>query len=155
MLGAERPRDVAEVINYVAAMRDERREAWFHGVCFAVRRTVLESIGFPDTYRQLGGHEDKEYLVRCLRHGVRVGTVGSAVFHHFGSITQKALKQETGQKSLGDRHLAYLRMGLGWWARKRFKAQQNRLRIDGSRQEQARHGMSLHMLREQGQWQCL
>ena len=99
------------------------RPGWFHGVCFAVRRTVFEAIGFPDTDRRLGGREDVEYLVRCTRHHVPVGTVGDALLHHFGSITQKAIKLETGQKDLGDRDYFYAKLGMSWWARKRFKAE--------------------------------
>ena len=66
---------------FTAAMKGVVRRGWFHGVCFAVRRRVFEAIGFPDTDRQLGGREDVEFLVRCLRHGVPVGTVGDALLH--------------------------------------------------------------------------
>jgi N-acetylglucosaminyl-diphospho-decaprenol L-rhamnosyltransferase len=140
---------------FTAAMNTELREGWFHGVCFAVRRSVFNQVGFPDTDRELGGHEDKEFLVRCLRHGIKVGTVGSAVFHHFGSITQKAIKEETKQKSLGDRHYAYRRMGMGWWARKRFKAAERQQQSAWSRSELARRGFTLHMLRENAGWKYL
>jgi len=57
---------------FTAAMHGVLRRGWFHGVCFAVRRRVFETIGFPDTDRRLGGREDVEYLVRCLRNGVSV-----------------------------------------------------------------------------------
>lgn len=137
---------------YVREMNGVSRSGWFHGVCFAVRRRVFETVGFPDTDRQLGGHEDKEFLVRCLRHGVPVGTVGSSVLHHFGSITQKAMKKESGAKSLGDRHHAYRRMGMGWWARKKFKTEQRRQVEAWSKEESAAHGMTLHMLRDKGGW---
>jgi hypothetical protein len=107
-------------------MKGTVRRGWFHGVCFAVRRRVFEAIGFPDTDRRLGGREDVEFLVRCLRNDVPVGTVGDALLHHFGSITQKAIKLETGQKDLGDRDYFYARVGMGWLARKRFKAERVR-----------------------------
>ncbi len=69
---------------------------WFHGVCFSVRRQVFERIGFPDTDRLLFGREDAEFRARCLRAGLDVGTVGAALIHHFGSITQAAMKKEQG-----------------------------------------------------------
>ena len=103
------------------------RRGWFHGVCFAVRRGVFERIGFPDTDRQLGGREDVEFLVRCLRHEIPVGTVGDSLLHHFGSITQKAIKLETGQPDLGDRRHFYAKVGMGWLARKRFKRERRAL----------------------------
>ena len=138
---------------YVDKMRGTVRRGWFHGVCFAVHRSVFEQVGFPDTERQLGGHEDKEFLFRCLAAGIPVGTVGDAVLHHFGSITQKALKQETKVRHLGDRHLFYRKVGLGWWGRKRYKWQEAR-RVSASRDtEHARTGMTLHMLRTGDHWQ--
>lgn len=137
---------------YLVKMAGTVRRGWFHGVCFAVHRSVFEAIGFPDTDRRLGGHEDMEYLVRCQRAGIPVGTVGDAVFHHFGSITQKALKKETGAKALGDRHYFYSRLGMGWLARKRFKLQRERQRDQWSAEETKRTGHSLHMLRENGAW---
>ena len=89
----------AHAATFCERMAGSLRRGWFHGVCFAVRRSVFETIGFPDTDRRLGGREDVEYLVRCQRNGVPVGTVGDALLHHFGSITQKAIKLETGQRT--------------------------------------------------------
>lgn len=128
------------------------RRGWFHGVCFAVRRRVFERIGFPDTDRQLGGREDVEFLVRCLRHGVPVGTVGDALLHHFGSITQKAIKLETGAKDLGDRDHFYRKVGMNWLERKRFKRQRRQQARTWVHAETAARGWSLHMLREAGAW---
>jgi GT2 family glycosyltransferase len=133
------------------AMRGQVRRGWFHGVCFAVRRRVFETIGFPDTDRQLGGREDVEFLVRCQRNGVPVGTVGDVVLHHLGSVTQRALKRQLGVCELGDRHYFYRKLGMGWLARKEFKR---------TRREQARAwtaterggGYSMLMLRRDGAW---
>jgi N-acetylglucosaminyl-diphospho-decaprenol L-rhamnosyltransferase len=133
-------------------MTGSLRRGWFHGVCFAVRRKVFETIGFPDTDRQLGGREDVEFLVRCTRHGVPVGTVGDALLHHFGSITQKAIKLETGQDDLGDRHHFYAKVGMGWWARKRFKQQRRSAARAWVAQERPERGYVMHMLRREGAW---
>ncbi len=152
---AEGPLDydfAAHSAAFVQAMQGTLRRGWFHGVCFAVRRTVFEKIGFPDTDRRLGGREDVEFLVRCLRNGVPVGTVGDALLHHFGSITQKAIKLETGQKDLGDRDYFYARVGMGWLARKRFKAQRRKAARSWLSSEMAKAGFALHMLRSDGRW---
>ena len=137
---------------FVTAMAGTLRPGWFHGVCFAVRRTVFEAIGFPDTDRRLGGREDVEYLVRCKRNGIPVGTVGDALLHHFGSITQKAIKLETGAKDLGDRDYFYARVGMNWLARKRFKAERMSLARQWVDSERAAHGYAMHMLRDAGAW---
>jgi N-acetylglucosaminyl-diphospho-decaprenol L-rhamnosyltransferase len=153
---AEGPLDydfAAHSREFVASMSGTLRKGWFHGVCFAVRREVFERIGFPDTDRQLGGREDVEFMLRCTRHGVPVGTVGDALLHHFGSITQKAIKLETGQSDLGDRDHFYAKAGMNWLARKRFKRERRRLARDWVAAERAAHGYAMHMLREAGAWQ--
>lgn len=142
----------AHAASFTAAMAGTVRRGWFHGVAFAVRREVFERIGFPDTDRQLGGREDVEYLVRCRRQEVPVGTVGDALLHHFGSITQKAIKLETGEADLGDRHHFYAKLGMGWLERKRFKRErraQARAWVAG---ERAAHGFAMHMQRVDGRW---
>ncbi|WP_295641743.1 glycosyltransferase [uncultured Methylibium sp.] len=142
----------AHAAAFTASMAGTLRSDWFHGVCFAVRREVFERIGFPDTDRQLGGREDVEFLVRCLRHGVPVGTVGDALLHHFGSITQKAIKLETGADDLGDRHHFYAKLGMGWLARRRFKRERRESARRWVAAERAAHGYAMHMHRQQGRW---
>jgi GT2 family glycosyltransferase len=137
---------------FVEKMAGSLRRGWFHGVCFAVRRKVFETVGFLDTDRQLGGREDVEFLERCKRHGVPVGTVGDALLHHFGSITQKAIKEETGQVDLGDRDHFYTKLGMNWLARKRFKAERKKMAREWVAQERAERGFAMHMLREGGGW---
>jgi GT2 family glycosyltransferase len=142
----------AHAAAFVKTMAGTLRPGWFHGVCFAVRKRVFESIGFLDTDRRLGGREDVEYLVRCQRNGVPVGTVGDALLHHFGSITQKAIKLETGQKDLGDRDYFYAKLGMGWLARKRFKSARKQMARSWLAQEAAAGGQAMHMLRRGGRW---
>jgi len=143
---------VAHAQAFTRAMAGVVRPGWFHGVCFAVRRRVFERIGFLDTDRQLGGREDVEFLVRCQRNGIPVGTVGATIIHHFGSITQKAIKEETGQKDLGDRQHFYAKLNLGWLARKRFKSERRKLARRWVATEKQQHGLSIHMQRVDGAW---
>jgi len=128
------------------------REGWFHGVAFAVRREVFHRIGYLDTDRLLFGREDSEFLFRCRRHGLRVGTVGAALMHHFGSITQNAMKKEQQVKKFGDHRYFYARVGMGWWDRQRFKLERKRRDAHWARTERAAHGVTLHMQRRGGAW---
>lgn len=131
---------------FLAKMRGRVREGWFHGVCFSVRRSVFQKIGYLDTDRLLYGREDAEFLARCKRHGLRVGTVGDALMHHFGMITQTAMKKEQGVSKFGDHRYFYSKIGLNWWGRQQAKfarKAQTRRWVD---EERARFGMTLHMV---------
>ncbi|GAP36661.1 glycosyltransferase family 2 protein [Piscinibacter sakaiensis] len=138
---------------FVAEMRDVLRRGWFHGVCFAVRRPVFERIGFPDTDRLLFGREDSEFLWRCRRHDVPVGTVGAALLHHFGSITQDAIRRETGVRKFGDHRYFYARIGLNWWGRQRAKFARKAQTRRWVHEERAAHGRTLHMVHAGGGWE--
>ena len=138
---------------YQKSMSGMIRRGRFHGVCFAVHRSVIEQIGFPDTDRRLGGYEDAEFLFRCRRAHIPVGIVGDSVFHHFGSITQKAIAQQTGQKSLGDRKYFRARIGSNWWSRKQDKLMMWFAFRKWISQERVKSGFSLHMIRKDGAWE--
>lgn len=138
---------------FLAKMGAVVRRGWFHGVCFAVRRSVFERIGFLDTDRLLFGREDSEFLWRCRRNQVPVGTVGAALLHHFGSITQNAIKKETGVSKMGDHRYFYAKVGLNWWGRQRAKfARKSQVRA-WSNGERAAHGLTLHMVRWGERWE--
>lgn len=137
---------------FVAEMQDVVREGWFHGVAFGVRRAVFHQVGYLDTDRLLYGREDAEFLFRCKRAGLRVGTVGAAVLHHYGMITQTAMKKELGVRKFGDHRYFYSKVGLNWWGRQQYKFER-KSRFKGWRDaERAAHGMTLHMQRRGGEW---
>jgi GT2 family glycosyltransferase len=133
-------------------MKDVVREGWFHGVAFAVRREVFHQVGYLDTDRLLHGREDSEFLFRCRRAGLRVGTVGAALLHHFGMVTQTAMKKELGVKKFGDHRYFYAKIGLNWWGRQRYKFERKARAQRWAQDEKAAHGLTLHMQRRAGQW---
>ena len=135
---------------FLAKMSGTLREGWFHGVCFSVHRTVFQQVGFLDTDRLLFGREDAEFLARCKRQGLKVGTVGDALMHHFGSITQKAMKLEQGVSKFGDHRYFYSKVGLDWWGRQRAKHARKAQVRRWVAEERARTGMTLHMVHHQG-----
>ncbi|MDH3460692.1 MAG: glycosyltransferase [Burkholderiaceae bacterium] len=135
---------------FLAKMSGTVREGWFHGVCFSVHRRVFHKIGFPDTDRLLFGREDAEFLARCLRSGLSVGTVGAALLHHFGSITQRALKREQGVAQFGDHRYFYGKIGLNWWGRQAAKFARKARTRRWSQSERERTGLTLHMVHRDG-----
>jgi N-acetylglucosaminyl-diphospho-decaprenol L-rhamnosyltransferase len=96
-----------------------------HGVCFAVRRRVFESIGYFDENFKIGGSEDTDFFWRARDAGFRIATTGRSFLHHFGSITQDYVKATITKRCYGPEHRAYFRAKwkLTWWRRKiiRFK----------------------------------
>ena len=137
---------------YLSSMAGLVRHGKAHGVCFAVRSSLFSEVGFPDTDRALGGHEDSEYFLRCLAAGKKLAITGSCFLHHFGSITQKAMKLESDGKALGSRKALYRKVGMGWLRRKLWKLNNQRRNRQWVRQELALTGRTLHMNRLQGSW---
>jgi N-acetylglucosaminyl-diphospho-decaprenol L-rhamnosyltransferase len=131
---------------FLAKMSGVTRLGWFHGVCFSVHKTVFQKVGFLDTDRMLFGREDAEFLARCKRHGLKVGTVGDALMHHFGMITQTAMKKEQGVSKFGDHRYFYSKIGLNWWGRQRAKFSRKSQTRAWSDDERERFGLTLHMV---------
>ena len=140
----------AFTLEFLAKMRGTIRHGWFHGVCFSVRSTVFQKIGYLDTDRLLYGREDAEFLARCKRHGLAVGTVGDALMHHFGMITQTAMKKEQGVAKFGDHRYFYNKIGLNWWGRQQAKFARRAQTRRWVEAERARTGLSLHMVHRDG-----
>jgi len=125
-----------------------------HAVCMAIHRTVFERIGYFVPEPRLLGYEDTLFFAAADRAGIRSGTVGASWIHHFGSITQTAMKLERGlsaREPLGapnnSRLLneSWLRRKAKKWARKRLQQQLRDI-------EFAQSGMSLHGIRDQGRF---
>lgn len=134
----------AYTTEFLTRMRGTLRPGWFHGVCFSVHRSVFQRIGYLDTDRLLYGREDAEFLARCTRHGLSVGTVGDALLHHFGMITQTALKKELGVSKFGDHRYFYSKIGLNWWGRQHAKRARKARTRRWVEAERTRCGMTMH-----------
>jgi N-acetylglucosaminyl-diphospho-decaprenol L-rhamnosyltransferase len=138
-------------VTFIQTLQNTVRPGWFHGVCFSVHRSVFEKIGFLDTDRLLFGREDAEFLARCKRHGLSVGTVGNAVMHHFGMITQNALKKEQGVSKFGDHRYLYAKLGLNWWGRQKAKFARKAQTKAWVSNELARFKTTMHTVHRQKQ----
>lgn len=63
------------------------------GVCFMVRRRVFDTIGHFDENFRIGVFEDTDFFERARQAGFKLGTTGRSFIHHFGSVTQKSIRQ--------------------------------------------------------------
>jgi GT2 family glycosyltransferase len=108
---------------FMRNMRDIHRHGAGHGVCFLVHRRVFEQIGYFNNY---GGYEDDDFFRRVRQSGFRLATTGRSWLHHFGSITQKAIKSGQGRPAgWGDRAYYRSQTGQTWLKRKATQMRNN------------------------------
>ena len=108
-------------------MMSYARVGWSHAVCLAVHKRVWEKIGYFRATPSLLGYEDTIFFHEARGAGIRMCTTGASWLHHFGSITQSAMKRERGLKEsdeLGYRYNHRL-LNQSWLERKLDKIRIN------------------------------
>ena len=110
-------------LEFVDACRKATRHD-VHAPCFLVTRHVFEKVGLFDEGFAYGGCEDIDFFWRAKAAGFSVGITGSVLVHHFGMITQKAIKA-TETKTYPAVNLAYFekkwqRTLHGTWRQRRW-----------------------------------
>jgi GT2 family glycosyltransferase len=133
-------------------MHDAVRKGWCHAVCLAVHQSVWLEAGYFQPVPRLLGYEDTLFFHELERAGIVSGTSGASWLHHFGSITQTAMKQERGlqQKAgLGDRY-NYRLLRKSWLQRKLDKLEANRRQRAWRDEELAKYGMTMRGAVAQG-----
>jgi glycosyltransferase involved in cell wall biosynthesis len=96
------------------------RKDHIHAVCMLVHESVWRRAGYFRSKPSLIGYEDALFFRELRRLRVSRATTGASWLHHFGSVTQSAMKQElglSGRQTLGDRLDPELRRE-SWGARK-------------------------------------
>lgn len=115
-----------ELDRYAAEFTDVCREATRPGLlgpCMVVRREVFEKTGLFDEGFSYGGCEDVDFLWRAQKAGLTAGVTGSAFIHHFGMVTQNAVKKSESN-AYAAQNLACFQRKWGrtvrgnWWQRR-------------------------------------
>lgn len=110
---------------------DHLRNGMAHGVCFAVRERVFDTIGGFDEAFRIGQYEEADLYRRARKAGFRIATTGRSFIHHFSSVTQKALSKSSGSDYGSENQRYYRRKWkLNWFRRKMEKLRDN-LRLKG------------------------
>lgn len=123
-----------------------------HAVCMAVHQSVFERIGYFAPEPRLLGYEDTLFFAAADRERIPSGTVGASWIHHFGSVTQTAMKLERGLSArgpLGAPNNSRL-LNESWISRKIRKLRKKRLQRIFKSLESEETGMTVHGLRENG-----
>jgi GT2 family glycosyltransferase len=132
---------------FTAACREATRPGLL-GPCMLVRREVFDRIGYFDEGFTCGGCEDLDLLWRAQKAGITAGVTGAAFIHHFGMVTQKAVKKSE-TSTYATQNLAYFqhkwrRTVRGNWLQRRLAGLRDRWM---ERMEKIRYG---HRLVERG-----
>jgi GT2 family glycosyltransferase len=135
---------------FMTTMREVSRPHIEGGVAFLVHRRVFERVGgFDENFRK-GGNEDVDFFWRAQAAGFTLATTGASYLHHFGSVTQTALKAERG--STRAETIGYFRAK--WkigWAKRRWQRLQRKVRAAWwSWNERRQHGLTLLTTRAGG-----
>ncbi|QRY77337.1 glycosyltransferase [Pseudomonas sp. PDNC002] len=83
--------------------------------CVALRRDVLDSIGFLDEAFGIGMFEDDDYSRRIQAAGLRTLCAEDAFVHHYGQASFKKLIANGEYQALWDRNQAYFENKWGAW----------------------------------------
>jgi len=135
--------------DFMRRMGGVHRWGLANGICFMVRRRVFEAVGSFDENFRVGQFEDADFFLRAKLAGVKMATTGGAFLHHFGSVTQKAIRQTPpsgGGRAYDAENRAYYRRKWGL-NRLRRLGQRWRQKTRNWRQrttERLRHGHSLY-----------
>lgn len=79
---------------FVSEMKNVARWGVASGICFAVQKKVFEGVGGFDENFRIGVFEDTDFFLRVKKAKFALATTGCSFIHHFGSITQKAIKKQ-------------------------------------------------------------
>ncbi|WAR45305.1 glycosyltransferase family 2 protein [Methylomonas rapida] len=128
-----------------------------HAVCLAIHDSVWPEIGYFQPVPKLLGYEDTLFFHEAEKAGIPCAITGSSWLHHYGSITQTAMKRERGldsKQGLGYRY-NYRLLNQSWLQRKLGKIQRQHQAKLWRDNELKLHGMTLHGNRVNGGFEWL
>lgn len=142
----------AFAIDATVKMKDVLRMGAHHAICMAIHESVWREIGYFQPEPSLWGYEDTLFFHKADKASIPMAMTGASWLHHYGSITQTAMKRERGlsaKEGLGNRD-NYRLLQQSWLERKLKKHKKLKKTKAWQQQELSAFGLSLHGLRENG-----
>jgi GT2 family glycosyltransferase len=138
-------------------MKNTHRIGGKHAVCLAVHKSVWFEIGYFAPIPKLLGYEDTLFFNAASVAGIKMAMTGASWLHHFGSITQTAMKLERGlseKDNLGNRQ-NYKLLNQSWLNRKIAKLVRKRQEKIWRNDELLEHGLTIHGIRKNENFEWL
>jgi GT2 family glycosyltransferase len=135
-----------------AKMKNTHRIGARHAVCLAIHKSVWMDIGYFQPVPKLLGYEDTMFFHEAKKENLKMAMTGASWLHHYGSITQTAMKLERGLKenqNLPYRY-NYRLLNQSWLERKMTKIKRKRQERMWRDEEVENFGISMHGIRENG-----
>ena len=135
-------------------MKNVNRIGSKHAVCLAIHESVWMDVGYFQPVPKLLGYEDTLFFHELNKAGIQTAITGASWLHHYGSITQTAMKLVRGLKEkdgLGYRY-NYKLLQQSWLTRKLAKLASKKQATLARKAEVEQYGMSVHGLRQDGQF---
>ncbi len=140
-----------------AKMKNKHRIGARHAVCLAIHESVWMDIGYFQPVPKLLGFEDTMFFHEAKKANLMMAMTGASWLHHYGSITQTAMKLERGLKenqNLPYRY-NYRLLNQSWLERKMTKIKRKRQERAWRDEEVQKYGISMHGIRENGSFRWL
>jgi GT2 family glycosyltransferase len=140
-----------------AKMKNKHRIGARHAVCLAIHESVWMDIGYFQPIPKLLGYEDTMFFHEAKKAKLRMAMTGASWLHHYGSITQTAMKLERGLKENQDLpyRYNYRLLNQSWLERKLGKMRRKHQERIWRDEEITQFGISMHGIREQGQFRWI
>jgi GT2 family glycosyltransferase len=131
-------------------MKNVHRFGSKHAVCMAIHNSVWMDVGYFQPIPKLLGYEDTLFFNELKKSNIQTSIAGATWLHHYGSITQTAMKQARGlseKDGLANRY-NYKLLNQNWLERKWNKHLAKSLEKKSRDREVSEYGMSVHGLRK-------
>jgi GT2 family glycosyltransferase len=131
-------------LSYTKKMKDVFRRCTPSGVCFALKKDLFGKIGLFDENFYIGQYEDADFFRRCKLLKLTMGITGKSFIHHFGSTTQKQIKENSSENySLKNREYHRKKWKIGFFKRHIERYRDQLMTLFWSKKEYYRHGHSI------------
>jgi len=125
-----------------------------HAVCIAIHESVWHEVGYFRPTPALFGYEDALFFNELEKFNYDIGVTSKTFIHHFGSITQNAMRVEMGLRPKDDisSRKNDLLLCQSWLRRKLNKIKKKKLRRNSAKYEKDLFGLSVRAFRDQGKF---